>query len=84
MATKRYTAAQIRVAKKMVDQEEAIELERERRAKARHAARILSAKDVLPRVPKVAPATKREAKSIVVHVVWMWLFLTVGLGLVAT
>ena len=84
MATKNYTAAQLREARKVVDQEEAIELERERRAKARHEVRIQSAKDALPRVPSVAPATKRKAKSLVVRVVGMWLFLTVGLGLVTS
>ena len=39
MATKKYTAAQIRKAREIIDQEEAIEYERERRAKLREARR---------------------------------------------
>ena len=39
MTTKRYTAAQLRKAREIIDQEEAIEYERERRAKLREARR---------------------------------------------
>ena len=84
MANKKYTAAQLRAARKIIDQEEAIEYERERRTKARREVRIQAAKNAVPRFPTVAPATKRKAKSLVVRSVTMWLFLTVGLGLVAS
>jgi hypothetical protein len=39
MATKKYTAAQLRKAREIIDQEEAIEYERERRTKLREARR---------------------------------------------
>jgi hypothetical protein len=81
---KKYTAAQLRKARAIVDQEEAIELERDKRAKARREVRIQTAKDAVPRIPTIAPATKRKAKSLIVRSVKVWLFLTVGLGLVAS
>ena len=39
MATKKYTAAQLRKARELIDQEEATEFERERRTKLREARR---------------------------------------------
>jgi hypothetical protein len=56
MATKKYTAAQLRKAREIIDQEEAIEYERERRAKLREARRdkvdrvIYTPKPINPRL----------------------------------
>ena len=84
MATKRYTPAQLRKAQEIVDQEEAIELERDRRANARREVQIQAAKNAVPRLPTIAPATKRKVKSLIFRSVKMWLFLTVGLSLAAS
>ena len=55
------------MAQEIVDQEEAIELERDRRWKARREVRIQSAKAAVPRVPTVTPATKRKVWAIFVR-----------------
>ncbi len=58
MATKKYTAAQLRKAREIIDQEEAIELERERRSKARETRR-----DKQGRVEYVPPAIPEVFRS---------------------
>jgi hypothetical protein len=58
MATKKYTAAELRKAREIIDQEEAIEYERERRTKAREARR-----DKQGRVEYMPPAIPEVFRS---------------------
>ena len=53
MATKKYTAAQLRKAREIIDQEDAIEFERERRTKRRAARRDKEVDDALSAIPEV-------------------------------
>lgn len=72
MATKKYTAAQIRKAREILDQEEAIEYERERRAKLRETR--WDKEDRVSYTPKpMNPRLKKSLSLLGGGLLVMWL-----------
>lgn len=72
MANKKYTAAQLRAARKIIDQEEAIEYERERRTRLREARR--DKEDRITYTPKpMNPRLKRSLSLLGGGLLVMWL-----------
>lgn len=77
MASKKYTAEQLRIAREIVDQEEAIKAERSRRGSVRRQASIKRARktvrELAPASPIFSPRDKSMLKKILLGVGMWWI-----------
>ncbi len=76
MANKKYTAEQLRIAREIVDQEEAIEAERLRRGSMRRKASVKrvrkTVRELVPESPTFSPRDKSMIKKILIGVGVWW------------
>ena len=77
MANKKYTAEQLRIAREIVDQEEAIEAERSRRGSTRRKASVKrvrkTVRELAPASPTFSPRDKSMLKKILLGVGVWWI-----------
>jgi len=73
MANKKYTAEQLRIAREIVDQEEAIEAERSRRGTVKRKAVIKKARKALPAAPILSGRDRTMLIRLVAGPLVWWL-----------